>query len=575
MVAAGGNPRVQEWTSHPDAQAVGALRSSPRGAGLEADVKPASRADGMETARILDDLMRPEAYSHSVARVELIQTHASLIFFAGDRVYKVKKPVDLGFLDFTDVDRRRHFCEEEVRLNRRLAHGVYLGVVPITQAAGGRLEVDGQGALVDWAVEMARLPAHRMLAELLARGEIDNAQMNAIAALLAEFHANATTGDGVDEYGSPTAIRTNTLENFEQLRPFVGDDTADVLSPLQADYLYARAVGSLKSSEGLFARRVREGRIREGHGDLHAGNICLTDEQVVVYDCIEFCSRFRCGDVAADLAFLTMDLDYRGFPGFSRYLSHRYVELSGDTDLRRVEPFYKAYRALVRAKVAALTTAASTVEPMQRESARREAQRYAQLAASYELPPAMILMCGLPASGKSWAAKRLARPLRAAVLHSDERRKTLAASGSVAGTGYEEGRYSPVLKRATYAALQEASGASLRSGRSVVVDATFSKQEYRAPFLELARELGVPWLLVQVSAPEALVRSRMEERARDVHEASEADLAVYLRARAAFEEPHELDAQHRIHVESGSFEPERLGSLVIDALIRDHERKHP
>lgn len=528
----------------------------------------------METARIVEDLLRPEAYSHAVARVELIQTHASLLFFAGDRVYKVKKAVDLGFLDFTDVDRRRHFCEEELRLNRRLAHGVYLGVVPVTRGEDGRLEVDGRGPHVDWAVEMVRLPAHRMLAALLARGEIDNAQMNAIAALLVDFHASAPTGDGIDEHGSPDAIRTNTLENIEQLRPFVGDGSGDVLSRAQLEFLEARARDFLESSQEFLARRVREGRIREGHGDLHAGNICLHDGQVVVYDCIEFCDRFRCGDVAVDLAFLTMDLDYRGYPGFSGYLSHRYVELSGDTGLPRLDPFYKAYRALVRAKVAALLSRAETVEPEQRSAARREAMRYVQLAASYDLPPALILMCGLPACGKSWVARRLARPLRAALLQSDERRKTLATTGSDAGSGgYEEGRYSPESKLATYAALRDGAQAALRSGRSVVVDATFSKREYRTPFLELARTLGAPCVLVQVSAPESLVRRRMQERASDPHEASEADLAVYSSARATFEEPDELDPGQRVRVESGATAPEDSAARVIDALIGMHERK--
>jgi aminoglycoside phosphotransferase family enzyme/predicted kinase len=534
-----------------------------------------SSADGSMLAEIARDLCRPEAYPRPVARVELRQTHISLLFFADDRVYKVRKPVDLGFLDFTTLERRRRDCDDEVRLNRRLAKGVYLGVVPITRGGDGRLCVGGEGAAVEWAVEMVRLPAERMLASLLDRGEVDNQQMNAIAALLAGFHASAATGAGVDEYGSPAAIAANVAQNFDQLGGFVDPEPLApgrplaAWTPLQHSFLRERAQSHLDGHRPLLERRVREGRIREGHGDLHAEHLCFTAEGLVVFDCVEFSRALRCGDVAADLAFLAMDLDYRGYPGFAGYLVKRYAAVTGDAELPALEAFYKGYRALVRAKVSVLTAADPAVEESQQRELVRKAMRYVQLAAAYELPPAMILTCGLPACGKSWLARHLAGPLRAAVLHSDVRRKRLSGIAPTARRreAYGEGLYAPEMKAATYRSLLDDALASLRAGHSVIVDATFSKREYRAPFAEAAARLGLSCYVLHVSAPEAVIRERLERRELDAREASDANLDVYLGAVAAFEPPRELPPERVVVVESGAAEPEEPGSRLVDRMI--------
>lgn len=537
---------------------------------------PPTVANGdLESADLVRDLQRVEAYPEPTDEVGFLQTHISWLFFAGRRVYKVKKPVDLGFLDFTSLERRRHFCEEEVRLNRRLAPGVYLGVVPITRTDDGHLRIGGDGEALDWAVEMVRLPEYRMLSNLLDRGEIDNEMMNRMASSLAKFHAESATGPGVDEFGALDVVAANAKENYEQLRAFVADPGKEPpsgirsLSPTQHAFLESRGRSYLATHKEIFERRVREHRIREGHGDLHAGNLCFTGEGVIAYDCIEFSRRFRCGDVAADLGFLAMDLDYRGYPGFSKYLMRIYRQIAGDPDLAALECFYKGYRALVRSKVAAMTACSPAIESSRREELRRESMRYAQLAAAYELPPAMVLMCGLPACGKSWLAKRLAGSLRAAVLHSDARRKLLSGTALTqrVDVDYETDLYSPEMKEKTYRALLGHALGNLRSGHSVIVDATFSKKEYRSAFVDAAARLDLPYYVVHVTASDSVTRERLANREKEKRELSDAGLDVYLRERAAFEPPFEVPRDHVLEVVSGEGPPEEQSSIVIDRMI--------
>jgi uncharacterized protein len=524
---------------------------------------------------LIEALSKPSAYVQPVEQVALVQTHLSLVFLAAERVYKVKKAVDLGFADYSSLERRRRFCEEEVRLNRRLAGDTYLGVVPITREPDGSLRLRGEGETVEFAVEMRRLPARRMLDRLLVDGEIDNGKMEALAALLARFHREAATGPGVDEHGAPEAVAFNVRENFEQTAAFaappgrVAAAGARTLSFALHAFLGDAAERFLADEHHLLERRVADGRIRDGHGDLHAGNICLTDDKgIVVYDCIEFAPRFRCGDVACDLAFLAMDLDYRGFRAFSRYLVRRYGAHANDPELDRLLVFYKGYRAIVRAKVASFAAVDEGLDAEQREERRLEALRYFHLAAAYELPPVLILTCGLPASGKSTAARHLAAPFEAALLRSDTRRKRLAGVTPARRTGerYGRGIYSREMSERTYRSLLVDAEKALRSGRPVVVDAAFARAAQRGPFLQLARSLGAPLVFVETVAPEDVIRERMGRRPDNRHEVSDADLDIYRRMREAYEPPEELSVG--ITIASAPGEPgEELTARAIDRLL--------
>ena len=531
-------------------------------------------------AELLRDLSRPGACPRgrnqvSAAPVQVVQTHISLVFLAGDRVYKVKKPVRFPFLDFSTVELRRRFCREEVRLNRRLAPGWYLGVSPVLRGPDGRLcfgepvDVEGgsgdgrepaTGEAVDWAVAMVRLPADRMLESLLDRGELDNGVLNRLAALLADFHREAPGGPEVTRHGTPTAVRELVLGNLGECAGL------PVPGPSLHAFLTDSARAFLDREQALLERRVREGRIRDGHGDLHASNICFPPGGPAIYDCIEFSAAFRCGDVALDLAFLVMDLDLRGYPAFGGYLVHRYVSCSGDRELPRLMNVYRAHRAVVRGKVACLRAADTGVEEDLRAAARREATSYFQLAVGYWLQPTLVLLCGLPATGKSWVGPALVRALRGSWLRSDVRRKVLAGVRPTDHSADPAELYDEAMTRRTYESLLEQAARLLEAGSSVVVDATFSRAEHRRVFVAAAERAGRPWLLLHLSAEEPEIARRMAARATDAGEVSDADLAVYRRARESFEDPDELPAERVVAWSERAAEPEEVVAAVLERL---------
>jgi aminoglycoside phosphotransferase family enzyme/predicted kinase len=504
--------------------------------------------------------------------VELRQTHMSWLFFVGDEVYKVKKPVRFAFADFSTLEQRRRFCEEELRLNRRLAPDTYLGLAPVVRGADGALAVEGEGEAVDWAVHMRRLPSHRMLDRLLEQGEIDNERLRALSQVLAAFHERADTGPGVDEHGSWQAVHDLVLGNLEELAPAVGEmgdpDGHAVLSPASHAFLQQGLSRFLQTHRRLVESRARRGRVRDGHGDLHAGNVCFAEGGLVLYDCLEFSTALRCADVAADLAFLVMDLDHRGFRAHGRWLVEAYARAAGDGGLPWLMDFYKSHRALVRAKVAWLRAGEPGREPAAVATDLRDAAGYASLAASYHLPPALLLMCGLPACGKSTLARRLAAALDGTVLRSDVLRKRLAGlpPTSRATADYGTGLYAADHTERTYRLLGRRALDALRRGRVVVADATFSRAAWRRRLLDVATRLGYPALVVHMSCPEEVARERLAARAQQPQEVSDADVDVYARAVETFEVPDELEDAQRVAAPYGRSD-ELVVATVIDRIL--------
>ncbi len=368
-----------------------------------------------DPATLPDALLRPEAYPHTPDHVEFHQTHVSWVYVAGDLVYKLKRPVCFPFVDYSTLERRRHFCEEEVRLNRRTAPDTYRGVVRVVRRSDGSLAIGGNdesGEVVEYAVEMERLPAEGMLDYRLKNGLATREEILRIADALIAFHRNCPTGPGVNEYATPEKVR----ETFDKTIAIARAH----LAPVFADRIEKHVANALNLK--LLHRRIKQARIRDGHGDLHAGNICFSsDGAPILYDCIEFDPALRCGDVAAEIAFLAMDLCRYGHADWSRQFILRYAIPTGDLELRELAALYAIRRALVRANVTNIlaqeTGDAETVAA---------ARLYRQLAAAYALPPAVIAMCGPPASGKSRIAEAIARPLRAEVVRSDVERKRLS-----------------------------------------------------------------------------------------------------------------------------------------------------
>lgn len=322
-------------------------------------------------------LLDPAAYPEATSQVELVQTHISWVFLTDRFAYKMKKPVDLGFLDFTTLRRRHHYLKQELILNRRLCPDIYLAVLPVTCSASG-VRVGGRGRPVEYILQMVRLPQERMMDEVADRGELSEELLDRLVAVLVPFYQKAATSPHISHYGEPGIITYNHEENFARMKAMVGDVLTLKLFTDIRDF--ARAF--LDHQRLLLRRRLREGRIRDCHGDLHMRNICLANG-IYVFDCIEFNPRFRYGDVAADVAFLAMDLDFHGLTDFSRYFTDRFAAESSDLELLKLLDFYKCYRACVRGKISGLAAGEEEIPEEERRRARDAAQTYFALAGVY------------------------------------------------------------------------------------------------------------------------------------------------------------------------------------------------
>lgn len=484
------------------------------------------------------DLSKAACYPHPVAEVQVIETHISRVFLTGDYAYKLKKPVALGFLDFTTPEARRQACEDELRLNRRLAPQLYLDVVEI-RGTPDAPHVGGEGPLLDYAVRMRQFPQERLASRVLARGELTADLIADLARLLARFHAAAPADAGA--HGTPAAIHASAMQNFEQIDAML-TRAADRSASAR---LQAWTRGQYERLQPLIARRHDTGRVREVHGDLHLGNIVLLGGVLTPFDCIEFNAALRWNDVMSEVAFLVMDLVDRGADGLACLFLDEYLAATGDYEGVGVLRFYMVYRAIVRAKVH-LMRAAQMNDTAERRRLTGEYRRYARLATSFtrSTKRGMLLMHGLTASGKSTFARVLLQRLRAIRVRSDVERKRLAglraeeASGSPVGGGL----YSADRNDATYEQLAHLARTILQAGYSVIVDATFLRLSRRARFEALAASLDVPWAVVGIDVPDAVLRERVAARAAAGGDPSEATLDV-LAAQLDLREP--LTARER------------------------------
>ncbi len=330
-----------------------------------------------DLAALVKALSSPKAYPHNPKSVELVQTQISCVFLTGDYVYKVKKPVNFGFLDFTTLEKRRFFCDQEVVLNRRLCPNIYVGVIPITQK-GKTFLVEGIGKEVEYAVKMRPLPQQRMMDKMLQRDQVTPQMVEMVAKRLAEFHSKAEISEELANIGGLDTVAKNAEENFGQVKSYVNQTITAKQYELIKNYTHS----FLKKNAALFAERVKEGRIRDCHGDLHAAHICFI-EGLSIFDCIEFNDRFRYIDVASEVAFLSMDLDFHRRPELSKHFSDAYVKASGDKELLQLLDFYKCYRAYVRGKVEGFQLDDPNISQDQKANKLSVARRYFELAESY------------------------------------------------------------------------------------------------------------------------------------------------------------------------------------------------
>jgi uncharacterized protein len=495
--------------------------------------------------------------------MELRETHISNVFLSEHTVYKVKKPVDLGFLDFSSLQARKRYCEAEVQLNRRLAEGVYRGVRAVARDARGVHHIvaadGGEPApdqIVEYAVEMRRLRDADAADALLRAGKLDAADLARIAERLAQFHAAARCDAQTARFGDCAVIAQNVAENFEQTR----DSAPQFLSAEGIAAIERWQRGFLEREHTRFEARVQAQRIRDGHGDLRLEHCYLgADGSVQIIDCIEFNERFRYGDVCADVAFLAMDLSWHERPDLSESFLASYARAAGDYDLYSVVDFYESYRAYVRGKVSSLSAEGS-------ERARASARKYYQLAEACSREtldkPRLYAVGGIIASGKSTLARQLAGLIHAPVLEADLTRKQLA--GLDPHTPWRDaafaGHYGPEQTEAVYQELLRRAAVIVRSGRSAIIDASFRARAQREAARDRAAALGCDFTFVECTAPEALCRQRLRERARGPS-TSDGRADIFDDFARSYEPVRELSGAQHARVDTSAAAPEVSAQL--------------
>jgi aminoglycoside phosphotransferase family enzyme/predicted kinase len=504
-----------------------------------------------ETQWLIESLARASAYPAPCEHVEIRQTHASIVALVGPVVYKIRKPVDLGFLDFSTLDKRRIDCLQEMRLNRRLAKDVYLDVVPIVRTTEG-VAVEGQGEPVEWAVKMRRLPDAASLLALLDRGKLTADLLSSVAERIARFHRETTCA--ID--GGFDTVASNARENFEQIAVDVGR----TVSPGVFAKVRALTEQWLARLRPLIESRAQRGIGCDGHGDLRLEHVyafpdARPPDDIVIIDCVEFSERFRRGDPVLDVAFLVMELLFHDREDLARAFADAYFRASGDEEGREVLPFYVAYRSVVRAKVRGIELREREIDAARRASSLAKARAHFLLARGVlEAPagrPALVLIGGLPGTGKSTVALALARQAGFEVIRSDAVRKELAGvePGRSAAGDWESGIYSRQWTDRTYEECLRRAEAALLDGKRVIIDASFASDSHRTRFIDAGRALAVPVVWLVCLATSDRIRERLAQRHGDV---SDADFAVYERARQSWEPPGrvsrevltEIDTEH-------------------------------
>lgn len=498
----------------------------------------------------------PAFYPHSVSHLERRDTHISSVFLTGTWVYKLKKPVDFGFLDFRDQDDRRRFCEREVDLNQRLSHGIYHGVAKICKSDDDRFSLEENGQVMEYAVKMRQLPDAVSLRQLLKKNRIGRAHMKKLGQTLATFYERSNRDPEIDHYGQRDVISFNMEESFRQLEPFLGD----VLEREKWEFICQVSRTFLEHRRDLFDRRVETGRIRDGHGDLRADHVYFY-RGLQIIDCIEFNDRFRYGDVVADLAFLHMDMEHLGYPEWSRAFLAAYVDAGNDPGLYALLDFYATYRAIVRLKVTCLRL--KEVEKAEQQVLMAEARLYMDQAYQYAIQfsrPTLWVFCGLPATGKSSLAQELAKAELIPLFQSDLVRRERQSDPHHKVLPFGQGIYRPGMRHRVYAQLLALAQEKLKGGRSAVLDATFSRRKWRDDARQLAGDLDTNLVFVECLCKKETIRSRLKER-ETASSLSDARLEHFTQMLEDFEPISELSP--KIHLTIDTDQPLRNAFLNV------------
>jgi len=508
----------------------------------------------------LSGLLTPEGYAHAADDIVLVETPISWVLLAGQFAYKIKRPVQLPFIDMHSLERRRFLCQEELRLNRRFAPELYLQVCCVVMV-NGAARMGGGGVAVEYAVRMQRFDRQQELDRLLESGRIEASELAEFGRRLAAIHERAPIVESGQPWGEAAAVRALVLENWQQAL-----SAADAPSGRpDVEALHAPLIAKLDATAAWFSRRRDAGRVRECHGDLHTRNIARIHGELVAFDCVEFEPSFRWIDVADECALLLMDMEARDRGALAHAFWDGYLEYSGDYQAHQVLDLYKAHRALVRAKVSALSWSGSQASA-ERQSLRLEHSRLIECAAHAlsRRTVRLVLMCGLSGSGKTWLARRLAPRLNMIHVRSDVERKRLAGLPATARSGSrpEQGLYAQSFDRAVYERLESCAESVLTGGYDALVDATFARRIDRGRFAALAARLQVTLTVIHCRADLSLMRARIVQRERLAADASEADERV-LELQLQRWEP--LGAEERFEI----IEADTAREDLIDVVLRE------
>ncbi|MCR4317509.1 MAG: AAA family ATPase [Planctomycetes bacterium] len=492
----------------------------------------------MEIERLIADLSRPEVYPQAAEGVKVVQTHISVVFLAGGFVYKIKKPVNFGFLDFSTLEKRKHFCEEEVRLNRRLAPDVYLDAVPVTLGRSGPTFRKVKGETIEYAVKMKRLPDEWNFHSMLERKDLTADHLDLLAERLGEFYKGAETSEYISSFGSPAAVKKNMKANLRECRRLIGMTITKELYEKLALKLDAK----LSDATALLLERQKAHRIRSAHGDLRLDHVYLDPKtkKITIIDCIEFNEQFRYIDQISDVSFLLMELAFYGRTDLARHLVEKYAIECEDWRAYKSLAIYYSHKHIVRGKVRSLEAQETEVTGSARNVARRKATAHF-LCALQALEEEgerqkLLLVGGLPGTGKSTVSKLLEKNFGFVRFSSDETRKKLAGipAKKRAKSEFREGIYTDDFSARTYEALLGYARDSLLKGEKVVVDASFCRRKERAKFSKLAKELHVPFEFAVCDCDRVVVRDRLEKRRNDP---SDAGFEVYIEMEKRFDKP--------------------------------------
>lgn len=489
----------------------------------------------MERQEIIKFLSSPKSYSSSVKKVKHIDTrYLSDVFLTGKFAYKIKKPVNYGYLDFTSLAKRKYYCYQELKLNRRFSPEMYLDVLPLTEK-NGQLKLGGNGQAVEYVLKMKEIPQQYLMNLLLAKNKINKKILVKLAQIIAKFHAQAKSSKKISQFGSLQTIKQNWQENFNQAKPFI----SRAISSRDFFFLKNSIESFIKNNQQVFQQRIKDKKIKDCHGDLHKGNIFVTPQKIYIFDCIDFNERFRYQDVLNEIAFFAMEMDFVGRQDLSDFFVDHYFKFSKDQASKRLFLFYKCYRAYIRAKVWCFSLDRKDLSTKQKEINRRKAQKYFKLAKKYveEMEePILILGAGLPGIGRSIRLKILAQKTKAMIIDSDVLRQQIKKSN-----------YDKKSKLLVYQKMIRLAEKYLEHGKNVILDATFSKEKYRQLAKNLVKKLKTRYCFIEFYCSDEIAKLRFQERAKEKNPISQANWQVYLKIKKEWQAVKKEDNYFKIN----------------------------